>query len=252
MRWLRVPARIVVGYQGGTAVNNNQFLEIKYSDAHAWSEVWFNNRWNRIDPTSAISPDRIEFGMDAFMELWGGDFFNDSDSALALSNYLNPTGSALYLKKLRDSWKSAGYHWNKWVVNYDFNTQKELLSRLGFKHKNSVLLLVLIMFGGALTLMMLYFWQLIPKAIKRTELQQYYLSFIKKLNKLGLQKLASETPLEFSQRAIELAPHLEHSIKKITTNYYQLRYAKTTNDYQARLNNFKKQIKQFKVKLSKK
>ena len=251
MRWLRVPARVVVGYQGGTPVNNNQFLEVRYSDAHAWSEVWFNNRWNRIDPTSAISPDRIEFGMEALMELWGGDFFNDSDSAQALSNYLNPTGSALYLKKLRDSWKSAGYHWNKWVVNYDFDTQKELLTRLGLKHKNSVLMLVLIMIGGALVLMIFYFWQLIPKTIKRTELQRYYLSFTKKFNNVGLQKRASETPLEFSHRAIELAPHLKNNIEKITQDYYQLRYAKTTNEHEDKLNNFKKQIKQFKVKLNK-
>ena len=248
MRWLRVPARVVVGYQGGTAVNNNQFLEVRYSDAHAWSEVWFNNRWNRIDPTAAISSERIEFGMSALMELWSGDSFGNRNSALALSNYLNPTGMALYLKKLNDAGKNARYQWNKWVVNYDSNTQKELLSRLGLKHKNSVFVLTLIMSMGALSLMLLYFWQLLPTPVKRTDLQKSYLRFTHKFKKLDLIKQPSETPFEFSQRAIALTPQLKTEIELITDNYHQLRYAKPSSDHQVCINRFNKRIKQFKVK----
>lgn len=245
MRWLRIPARVVVGYQGGTAVNNNQFLEVRYSDAHAWSEVWLNGQWSRVDPTAAISPDRIEFGMDALMELWGTDYFNNPGSAL--SDYLNPTGAARILKTLNDQWKNVGYQWNKWVVNYDFNAQKELLNRLGFTHKNSVMVLVLIMSLGALAMMLLYFWQLIPKPIQRSELQQTYLKFVMKFNKHGLVKNNAETPLEFSHRAIKLMPHLKSEIQSITKRYYQLRYADRKANYEAQAKNLAKQIKEFKI-----
>lgn len=251
MRWLRIPARVVVGYQGGTSVNDGQFLEVRYSDAHAWSEVWFNGRWNRVDPTAAISPDRIEYGMDALMEMWGNDYFGSNDTGLALSNYLNPTGTARFLKKLNDSWKNAGYQWNKWVVNYDFDTQKELLSRLGLKHKNNVLMLVLVMIAGAFSLMLLYFWQLIPKPMKRTDLQQSYLAFTRKFKKFGLVKSPSETPLEFSQRAVGVMPHLESQIKEITSLYYRLRYAKTNDDAKSDAIALKQRIKQFKIKSEK-
>lgn len=252
MRWLRIPARVVVGYQGGTSINNDQFLEVRYSDAHAWSEVWFNERWNRVDPTAAISPDRIEYGMEALMELWGNDYFTSSDAGLALSNYLNPTGTARFLKQLTDSWKNAGYQWNKWVVNYDFDTQKELLSRLGFKHKNNVLMLVLVMIIGALSLMLIYFWQLVPKPIKRTELQQSYLNFTRKFKKLGLVKSPSETPLEFSKRAVTATPGLERQIKEITSLYYRLRYAKNNGDSKNDSILLKQRIKQFKIRPTKK
>lgn len=247
MRWLRVPARIVVGYQGGNMVNGNQFMEVRYSDAHAWSEVWFNNRWNRIDPTMAVRPDRIEFGMDALMALWGKDYFESNDSGLALNNYLNPNGASRFYRKIKDSWKNMSYQWNKWVVNYDFKAQKELLSRLGFKHKNSVLMLVILMFSGAMMLMLFYFWQLIPKSIKRSDIQRSYLNFTAKFKKLGLEKLPAETPLEFSQRAIVLAPQQSQSIQEITTIYYRLRYAKASENVDSEIKHFKKATQQFRL-----
>lgn len=247
MRWLRVPARIVVGYQGGTMVNGNQFMEVRYSDAHAWSEVWINNRWSRVDPTAAISPDRIEFGMDALMELWGTEYFNSGNSGLALNDYLNPTGASRVLKTLTDSWKNVGYKWNKWVVNYDFDAQKELLSNLGFKHKNSVLVLVLIMAVSAISLMLFYFWQLIPKSIKRTDIQRSYLKFTAKFKKLGLEKLPAETPLEFSRRAIASTPHQSQSIQEVTTIYYRLRYAKISEKIDDEIKHFKKITQQFRL-----
>ena len=34
------------------------------SDAHAWDEVWMEGRgWVRVDPTSAIAPERVEHGL---------------------------------------------------------------------------------------------------------------------------------------------------------------------------------------------
>jgi len=40
MRWLGIPARVVVGYQGGEFNSSGNYLEVRYSDAHAWSEIW--------------------------------------------------------------------------------------------------------------------------------------------------------------------------------------------------------------------
>ncbi|PON14383.1 hypothetical protein C2W62_29320 [Candidatus Entotheonella serta] len=32
-------------------------------DAHAWAEVWFPEQgWQRVDPTAAVAPHRIELG----------------------------------------------------------------------------------------------------------------------------------------------------------------------------------------------
>jgi len=66
MRASGVPARLVVGYQGGTpteggAPNGHTTLSVRNSDAHAWAEVWLTGRgWQRIDPTAVVSPQRLE------------------------------------------------------------------------------------------------------------------------------------------------------------------------------------------------
>ncbi len=46
------PARVVTGYQGGTFIGNSDFMIVRDSDAHAWTEVLLDGRWQRIDPSS--------------------------------------------------------------------------------------------------------------------------------------------------------------------------------------------------------
>jgi len=64
MRAANIPSRVVVGYQGGEILKNFQkrsYLLLDNSYAHAWSEVWLDNKgWTRIDPTEWIFPERIE------------------------------------------------------------------------------------------------------------------------------------------------------------------------------------------------
>lgn len=247
MRWLGVPARVVVGYQGGRSINNGQFLEVRYSDAHAWSEVWLDGRWQRVDPTAAISPERIEFGMDALRDLWESGALGSNASGQALSDFLNPTGTARLLRNLRDTWSDVTYQWNKWVVDYDFETQKELLAKFGLENKNSAYTLIIIMFSGVGALLLFYFWQLIPGRIKRTELQSIYLNFTHKFKKTTLVKHIDESPREFAKRAINEAPQHAHTIAQITRQYEQLRYGKNHETSHKQFEEFKRSVKAFKL-----
>jgi len=248
MRMLGIPSRVVVGYQGGTSVNTGNFIEVRYSDAHAWSEVWVDDRWLRVDATATVSPERINFGMDAFMELWSSGRLGGDDSGLALSNLLNPTGISRVLKNIQDSWKTASYQWNKWVVNYDADTQRQLLEKFGVEHRNSVVALVAIMFIGALTLLILYFWQLIPKSVKRSELQLQYLRFVKQFKRFKIEKASNETPKEFAAKASLSFPEQAAEIDDITQTYHRLRYSNISDTSSPTLNDFKRQIKQFRIK----
>ena len=250
MRWLGVPARIVLGYQGGEIINENSdnpFLEVGYKDAHAWSEIWIDGEWLRVDPTTAVSSERIDYGMQAVMQLWNDEIFGSSETATALSDYLNPSGATRYWRKFRDQWKSVAFQWNKWVVNYDAKTQLELLKRLGFNHGNQLLTLVGILFICATTLMLFYFLRLLPKPVKRNKEQAIYLKFLAKFKKLGIHKNLSETPAEFSSRAIAAAPAHQNEIETITKQYLQLRYG--ANAVSGTLiNSFKKHVQAFKIK----
>jgi transglutaminase-like putative cysteine protease len=66
MRGAGIPARIVTGYHGGDLNQFGNYLIVRQAEAHAWAEVWLEGRgWLRIDPTSAVSPNRVEAGLSA-------------------------------------------------------------------------------------------------------------------------------------------------------------------------------------------
>jgi len=246
MRWMGIPSRIVVGYQGGKVNKTGNYLEVRYSDAHAWSEVWIYDQWRRVDPTGVISPERIEFGMDALTELWDGNSFSNA-TGRALSDIINPTGAARHLQRLKDSWNNISYQWNKWVVNYNHEKQRDLLDSIGFKNKNSLTALVGFVIFGVLGFLLFYFWQLIPKPAKLDELQKAYFSFTKKFNKVGVHRLVSDTPDDFRKKSSQRCPIFKDEIDHIINTYQQLRYGPEASDNTKRLEAFKRQVKQFKL-----
>ena len=244
MRWLNVPARVVVGYQGGRFNRTGNFLEVRYSDAHAWSEVWIEGRWQRVDPTAAISPERIEYGMDALMELWEEDGFGGLGGG-TLTEFLNPGAGTRMMRQMRETWSNISYQWNKWIVDYDFETQKELLGKLGFEGRNSAYVLITLMFAAVSTLMLFYFWRLLPKRIPRSEAQRLYLRFVKQFDTLQVRKLPSETPREFAEKASAAAPAQKMSIAQITAIYENIRYGDASKNSSDQINELKRLVKQF-------
>ncbi|WEH89830.1 DUF3488 and transglutaminase-like domain-containing protein [Acinetobacter soli] len=87
MRYAGIPARIVVGYQGGQLAPDAKSWEVRQLDAHAWTEVYLNDTWQRIDPTAVIAPARIDEGMQRYLEdnqnVWG----NQAQSGWARHNF---------------------------------------------------------------------------------------------------------------------------------------------------------------------
>ncbi|MDR3221832.1 MAG: DUF3488 and transglutaminase-like domain-containing protein, partial [Candidatus Accumulibacter sp.] len=56
MRAAGVPARLVTGYRGGKLMALTDYVVVKRSHAHAWTEVWDAARgWRRIDPTDIVA-----------------------------------------------------------------------------------------------------------------------------------------------------------------------------------------------------
>src|SRR5204862_3430287 len=65
LRAAGIPARVVTGYQGGEMNPRGDYLIVRQSDAHAWSEALIDGRWRRFDRTAAVTPRRIERGIGA-------------------------------------------------------------------------------------------------------------------------------------------------------------------------------------------
>lgn len=121
MRAMGIPARVVTGYQGGTFNGVDGFWTVRQSDAHAWAEVWVANQgWQRVDPTSAVSPGRT--GSFARLEAPRGVIVT------ALTRV-----SPQFTVNLRALWDAANNGWNQWVLNYSQSRQLDLLRNLGFE-----------------------------------------------------------------------------------------------------------------------
>ncbi|VTU17273.1 Protein-glutamine gamma-glutamyltransferase [Variovorax sp. SRS16] len=121
MRALDIPARIVTGYQGGEINGVDRYWVLRHSDAHAWAEVWEDGAgWVRVDPTGAISPDRV------------GQFRRLAPAPGLFSGAIDAMSPTL-AQNLRAAWDAVNNGWNQWVLNYTQSRQLDLLKNLGFE-----------------------------------------------------------------------------------------------------------------------
>ena len=137
MRALGVPARVVTGYQGGAINPNDGYWEVRQSDAHAWAEIWQkpdeqgNGGWIRVDPTSAIAPERVASQNRLQTKA--------NPIAGAVNNLLGPSLSNSLVdwgKKITQQWSALNNLWNQNILNYSQNQQFNLLKKLGFSQPN--------------------------------------------------------------------------------------------------------------------
>ncbi|MGM0569215.1 transglutaminaseTgpA domain-containing protein [Marinobacter sp.] len=124
LRAADIPARVVAGYQGGSAGADDAYLIVRQYDAHAWVEAWLDGQgWVRLDPTAAIAPQRIESGLrDAVAE--EGSFLED--------NWASPQryGDLALVQWVSLQMDRINYNWQRWVVGYQGQSQMDLMSRL--------------------------------------------------------------------------------------------------------------------------
>ena len=124
LRAAGVPARVVVGYQGGELNPEGNYLLVHQYDAHAWGEYWEDRRgWVRIDPTAAVAPERIEYGARPLLV--------DEPAFLADEFFsLNQVRHVAVLNWLRLNMDNLNYLWLSWVLGYDSGRQTAFFGRV--------------------------------------------------------------------------------------------------------------------------
>ncbi|MDH5612660.1 MAG: DUF3488 and transglutaminase-like domain-containing protein [Gammaproteobacteria bacterium] len=220
MRAAGVPARVVIGYQGGTLNPLDDYMIVRQSDAHAWAEIWLDDRgWTRVDPTAAVSPSRIDYGItNAGLEESRLPFFLVSNSQL--------------LFQLRYTIDSLNHSWNKWVIGFNDKKQRELFEMLGIKDIDkatlfSWMVVAMTLSGG---LVFLWVFKQGETKSKRDVASYYYGVFCRKLEKAGLIKLPSESADEFLARVVQIFPASKVKASSITHYYQCLRYGSDDSD----------------------
>jgi transglutaminase-like putative cysteine protease len=216
MRAAGIPARIVSGYQGGEINSFGDYMIVRQRDAHAWVEVWLNERgWTRVDPTAAVSPARIEQGVASVIQ--------PSGAVVALGLDKNPALSAL-LRRLDLGWDAVNNTWNQWVLGYGKERQTELLTGFGMREVtagNLTMSLVTAVFATTLVLMVVI-------SCRRTSSADpalaAYRRFCRYLARRGIRRAPDEGPLDFCRRARQRLPNKRAQIERITDLYIRARY----------------------------
>ena len=216
MRAAGIPARIVTGYQGGEINPLGGYLIVRQYHAHAWSEVWLDGQgWVRVDPTSAVSPDRISYGVEsAMLESIIGIPLGLENSILA----------ATIRQKLRNSWDAINYRWTQWILGYGPERQKAFFARLGFEKFGWKTLAIGMIATVSLALLVCALWIFNTRPKQADPAQKLYLQFCRKLEKTGIRKKSSESPNVFARRASKARRKLRSDIFAVTGIYMDIRY----------------------------
>lgn len=237
MRAAGIPARVVLGYQGGTLNPLNQVITVRQSEAHAWVEVWLEQQgWVRVDPTAAIAPQRIERNLNAAL---------GADEVRPLHMQLNNG----LLQQLVFYWDAMDNQWKQWVIGYDDKLQQALLNKLFNQKLPFAEMIVYMLVSFMLMLLVISLFIMRPWQRPRVEpVQRSYQQFCNKLAKRGVKRQAHEGPLDFAQRAAQQLPQQATSIELISRLYMRLRYQANdqANASEKLLAQFQRMVKKFK------
>lgn len=211
MRAAGIPARVVTGYQGGEYNPVDGFLIVRQSDAHAWAEIWLKDKgWQRVDPTAAIAPTRIESGLAAAVP--AGDPLPFAARA-GLS----------WLRDIRFRWEALNNSWNQWVLGYNQERQREVLSRLGMREPDWQSMTTVLAVLSGLLMLALTAWMLRRRSRLDPVLRAWQ-RLSRKLARIGLARRTWEGPVDYARRVAGARPQFGAQMERIASLYIALRY----------------------------
>lgn len=213
MRAAGIPARVVVGYLGGVKNPQQDYWIIRQANAHAWAEVWIDGQWLRVDPTHAVAPERVEQGIESAL--------GSSEQALLTSGLLN---SPDWLTQMRFQLDAFNYQWNRWVLSYDQDSQRQLFKKLlgsGATWRIGLVFIAILVSLIALLSYLVFRGQKEPL----TKLQKALKQFDQRCLKLGVQRQQQESLTLFLKRLAKQQPQFKANCLQLARLSQSLLYA---------------------------
>lgn len=230
MRAAGVPARVVLGYQGGEINSAAGYLIVRQSDAHAWAEIWTQTAgWQRVDPTGAVAPERVELGADALRRLLNRGANLGRLAPEVLQQILAQGWMERVRSRSRLAWDGVIHGWSRWVLDYQYERQRALMEKFGLDHRPSALV-ALGVAAALLGILGLYALGLRRTVHGRDPVQDLYRRFCARLARAGLPRARHEGPLTYAQRVGRARPDLAAPATAITLHYIDLRYGPAAGD----------------------
>jgi transglutaminase-like putative cysteine protease len=217
MRAGGVPAHIVTGYAGGAWNRFGQYLLIRQSNAHAWTEVWLEETgWMRVDPTAVVD----------------ARYANELDDVAAGELGIAGRGSALarWLRTSGQAWQAVNAWWQDQFVHFTAAKQMRLLGKLGFRDRDYQTLVAVLAIGGAIWLSLLA-WRGrgLAEGKPRDTLGRSWRRLERALTRHVSARAPHEGPVAWGERLAAECPELSATVRLLTREYAQLRYGRESS-----------------------
>ncbi|MDH3948636.1 MAG: DUF3488 and transglutaminase-like domain-containing protein [Gammaproteobacteria bacterium] len=238
MRQAGIPARVVTGYMGGEMNPLSDYMIVRQSDAHAWSEIWLAGQgWLRVDPTNMIPPERIESTV---------DLIRRQSQTNRNRQLIELTWLGRSFRQARYAWDAVNNRWNQWIIGFNEKRQLALLSSLGMPNISwrGMTLLLFTMMAGVLIVVSIYLFRSSERQPDRAS--KLYQQFQTKIARLGFSKQDQESALSFAARIKSSRDDLMREVNNITGLYNKLRY--TAHPPQYLFEKLETAVKQFQPK----
>lgn len=239
MRAAGVPARVVTGYQGGEVDAVSRLVTVRQSHAHAWAEVWTDDRgWVRVDPVSVLPGNRVDRGTPAPPQV-----ASPGAAATRAADNAGPGRANLTDRAAPDSGQSGAlgqalgrlsYLWNRYVLSYREIGQQQLLEQVAGRRPEPMQLLAWWVTALLTAAVLLGWWLGRNTHAFRDPVQKAWLEFQEKCAVAGCGSAPWEGPYDFSERCIRRFPLQSAEIRAIRDTYIALRYAAACQTVPAR------------------
>ena len=175
----------------------------------------------RIDPTAAVSPSRIESGIDNALA--------DEVPSFRIQNR-NPIFGEFLFK-----WDSLQHNWNDWVLNYDERKQRNFLQSLELGIDNwsdMVITMVVLLVAVSGGFWIIAWYRELPPRPPRYERQ--FNRLLRRLARQGLKKKPAEDSRAFLERVATPGFEQREQLARIVDLYNHIKYGREGNSPLAR------------------
>lgn len=235
LRTLRIPSRVVNGFQTGEYNDLTSQYVIRASNAHSWVEAYFPGYgWVAFDPTPASAPEvstgwnRALLYLDAMSSFWREWVVNYDSGHQQQLGQTATQGSRRMLENMR-TW--ARLHYVE-LLNAARRAQGTVSDSPGSWSLGAVgATLLILLAANARRLWNLYYMRQVathPETAPQTAATIWYRRAVKVLAKRGWKKSEMQTPSEFLGHIDDAAMY--ERVARFTRHYEHARFGNSADD----------------------
>lgn len=226
LRLLKIPARVVAGYHGGEFNPVGNFWTVRQKDSHAWVEfIDSKGRWVSVDPVAVVAPRRLELGASLYSSI--------VNEMLTDDEIKNRISGADALSRLSMWFDSVNYRWSTFLLEYDFDKQKDILKSLNLSLGTTLIVILVIFFSVSLTFNILQ-----RRGIKRKFSELCFQELNTWAARFNLQKYDTEGPVDWLRRITHAFPErpneFHHEIERAFHLWIKLAYQAPVTEVEAK------------------